>query len=115
MVSESSEPLTGRLGARASEDIAYKPPCGESRCACEWGGWGRLSDGLGQNNPDSSEGRWGGGLTLRGGAISSRLIRHRGSTTRGANDGRKPDFGKRMSKALRYGQPSSRTEENLPN
>jgi len=33
----------------------------KSRCACEWGGWGRLSvDGLGQNNPDRSEGPWGG-------------------------------------------------------
>src|ERR1700736_4712722 len=51
----------------------------KSRCAREWDGWGRLSDdGLGQNNPDSSEGPWGGGLTtLHGGALSSRLIRHR--------------------------------------
>src|SRR6201981_1147370 len=42
----------------------------KSRCACEWGGWGRLSeDGPGQNNPDSSEDPWGGGLpTLHGGA-----------------------------------------------
>jgi hypothetical protein len=30
------------------------------RCACEWGGWGRLSvDGAGQNNPVRSEGPWG--------------------------------------------------------
>jgi hypothetical protein len=28
----------------------------KSRCACEWGGWGRLSDdGPGQHNPDWSE------------------------------------------------------------
>ena len=42
----------------------------KSRCACEWGGWGRLSDdGPGQHNPDLSEGPWGGGLiTLHGGA-----------------------------------------------
>ena len=42
----------------------------KSRCACEWGGWGRLSDdGPGQNNPDPSEGPWGGGLvTHHGGA-----------------------------------------------
>jgi hypothetical protein len=33
----------------------------KSRCACEWGRWGRLSDdGPGQNNPDRSEGPWGG-------------------------------------------------------
>ena len=45
----------------------------KSRCACEWGGWGRLSDdGPGQNNPDPSEGLWGGGLvTHHGGALSS--------------------------------------------
>src|ERR1700751_4389483 len=36
----------------------------KSRCACEWGGWGRLSDdGPGQNNPDPSEGPWGGGAS----------------------------------------------------
>ena len=30
---------------------------GKSGCACEWGGWGRLSvDGPGQHNPDRSEG-----------------------------------------------------------
>ena len=45
----------------------------KSRCACEWGGWGRLSDdGPGQNNPDPSERPWGGGLvTHHGGALSS--------------------------------------------
>jgi hypothetical protein len=32
----------------------------KSQCACEWDGWGRLSDdGPGQNNPDLSEGPWG--------------------------------------------------------
>ena len=45
----------------------------KSRCACEWDGWGRLSDdGPGHNNPDPSEGPWGGGaITLQGGAQSS--------------------------------------------
>src|SRR5262249_7282577 len=33
----------------------------KSRCACEWGGWGRLSDdGPGHYNPDPSERPWGG-------------------------------------------------------
>jgi hypothetical protein len=45
----------------------------KSRCACEWGGWGRLSDdGLGQHNPALSEdprGRWG--IPPHGGALSS--------------------------------------------
>jgi hypothetical protein len=32
----------------------------KSRCAGEWGGWGRLSDdGPGHYNPDRSEGPWG--------------------------------------------------------
>jgi hypothetical protein len=45
----------------------------KSQCACEWGGWGRLSDdGPGHYNPDLSEGPWGGGvITLQGGAQSS--------------------------------------------
>ena len=44
----------------------------KSRCAREWGGWGRLSDdGLGQHNPALSEdprGRWG--IPPYGGALS---------------------------------------------
>ena len=40
--------------------IAYKPCTAKSRCACEWGGWGRVSDdGSGHYNPDRSEGPWG--------------------------------------------------------
>ena len=32
----------------------------KSRCAREWGAWGRISeDGPGQHNPDRSEGPWG--------------------------------------------------------
>jgi len=43
-----------------SEGIWYKPQAVKSGCACEWGGWGRLSeDGPGQKNPDRSEGPWG--------------------------------------------------------
>ena len=50
---ESVEPLEGRLGAvctAKASGISRKAV--KSRCACEWGGWGRLSvDGLGQKNP----------------------------------------------------------------
>ena len=51
----------------------------KSRCACEWGGWGRLSDdGPGQNNPDPSEGPWGRwSIPPHGGALSSPQARHR--------------------------------------
>ena len=59
--SESVEPLEGRLGAvctAKASGISRKAV--KSRCACEWGGWGRLSDdGPGQNNPNPSEGPWG--------------------------------------------------------
>jgi len=43
------------------------------RCACEWDGWGRLSDdGPGQHNLDRSEGPWGRwGNPPNGGALSS--------------------------------------------
>ena len=45
----------------------------KSRCAHEWGGWGRLSDdGPGHYNPDPSEGPWGGGvITLQ--AVRNRV------------------------------------------
>jgi hypothetical protein len=45
----------------------------KSRCACGWGGWGRLSDdGPRQHNLSKSEDPWGGGLpNLQGGARSS--------------------------------------------
>src|SRR3974390_3491958 len=42
----------------------------KSRCACEWDGWGRLSDhGSRHYNSNPSEDPWGGGvITLQGGA-----------------------------------------------
>jgi hypothetical protein len=61
MCSESSEPLAGRLGAPAQR--RHRRHAVKSRCAREWGGWGRLSDdGPGHYNPDPSEGPWGGGV-----------------------------------------------------
>src|SRR6202795_1791960 len=43
----------------------------KSRCAHEWGGWGRLSDdGPGHYNPDPSEGPWGRwSIPPHGGAV----------------------------------------------
>jgi hypothetical protein len=73
----------------------------KSRCACERGGWGRLSDdGPGHYNPDRSEGPWGGG------GFHLMAVHHRvhgptqsGTTlvtTRCTKDGGKPDVGQRM-------------------
>jgi hypothetical protein len=73
----------------------------KSRCACEWDGWGRLSDdGSGQNNPDPSEDPWGSGEPTNGGAQSSPQARLRAvpfaEVTRRAKDGRKPYADQRM-------------------
>jgi hypothetical protein len=59
--SESVEPLGGRLGVVCTAKASgISRTAVKSGCACEWGGWGRLSvDGPGQKNPDRSEGPWG--------------------------------------------------------
>jgi hypothetical protein len=73
----------------------------KSRCAREWGGWGRLSDdGPGHYNPDPSEGPWGGGV------MTSKAVRDRvcvptqcGTTvvtTKRTKGGCKLDVGRRM-------------------
>ena len=102
----------------------------KSRCACEWDGWGRLSDdGPGQNNPVPSEGLWGGELVAHhGGALSSprpdtvRDYRSDHEVHEGRRQtGRRPAHaGSRLklidapgrSRLIR--QPSSRTGENSP-
>ena len=103
----------------------------KSRCACEWDGWGRLSDdGPGHYNPDPSEGPWGRwSIPPHGGALSSPQARRRAdhtvATTRCTKGGCKLDGGRRMPGAgfkldallgrpRPKGQPSSRTGENSP-
>jgi hypothetical protein len=55
--SESTEPLAGRrVRSRTAKSSRISRHVAKSRCAGEWGGWGRLSeDGLGQHSPVSSE------------------------------------------------------------
>ena len=49
--------------SRTAKTLRISRRAVKSRCACEWGGWGRLSDdGPGHYNPDPSEGPWGGGV-----------------------------------------------------
>ena len=102
----------------------------KSRCAREWGGWGRLSDdGSGQNNPNLSEDPWGGGLpTLHGGAPadnrpgSERDNRgydavHEGRTqtsTLPAHAGSRLKLGGVLGRPRLKCQPPSRTGENPP-
>jgi hypothetical protein len=46
----------------------------KSCCACEWDGWGRLSeDGAGQNNPNPSEDPWGGAMRVARTAVCDRI------------------------------------------
>ena len=52
-----------------SEGIAYKPPCGEIAMCLRVG---RMRPIKGQDNPDLSEGLWGGRVvTYNGSALSS--------------------------------------------
>ena len=68
----------------------------KSRCAGEWGGWGRLSvDGPGQNNPDRSEGPWGRAAEAARMAVLERAgvsdtVRRALICCGGHEDGRKP-------------------------
>ena len=116
--------------SRTAKALRISRLAAKSRCACEWGGWGRLSDDRpGQHNPDSSEDPWGGGLpTLHGGASA----RNRPDTERdirgydGMHEGRKQTntwsayAGSRLELSDALGRrrpkrhPSSRTGENPP-
>src|SRR5262249_40124215 len=64
-VSQSRMATTARGSPRRSRTakaFGISRTTAKSERACEWGGWGRLSDdGLGQNNPNRSEDPWGAG------------------------------------------------------
>ena len=99
----------------------------KSRCAREWGGWGRLSDdGPGHYNPDPSEGPWGRwSIPPHGGAVIASTdptlcgstLKHEG---RRQTDRRAAYAGSRLklidasgrSRLIR--QPFSRNGENSP-
>ena len=99
----------------------------KSRCAREWGGWGRVSDdGPGHYNPDPSEGPWGRwSIPPHGGAVIASTdptlcgstLKHEG---RRQTDRRSADAGSRLklidasgrSRLIR--QPFSRNGENSP-
>ena len=102
----------------------------KSRCACERGGWGRLSDdGPGHYNPDPSEGPWGGGYPSST-AVHDRAHRpdserchrcghevHEGRTQTGrraAHAGSRLKLSDVPGRPRPKGQPSSRTGENPP-
>src|SRR5271165_106946 len=107
--SESAEPLEGRLGAvctaKASgiSRIAVK-----SGCACEWGGWGRLSvDGPGQKNPVWSEGPWGRAAEAARTEVFQRnhVPRHRTGIRRGKRGARRTQANCSTRGLRRTGRP----------
>jgi len=68
----------------------------KSRCAGEWGGWGRLSvDGSGHYNPNRSEGPWGRATEVARMAVLDRAEncdteRRKSAATGSTKDGGKP-------------------------
>ena len=115
------------LGAPGTAKASRISQTVKSRCAREWGGWGRLSDdGPGHYNPDPSEGPWGRwSIPPHGGAVSRRPIRLLGGSTlkhegRRQTDRRAAYAGSRLklidasgrSRLIR--QPFSRNGENSP-
>src|SRR6516164_2210696 len=97
--SESTDPLAGRLGAevrRTARAARINRYAAKSSFACEWGAWGQISDdGLGQHNPDRSEGPWGKAAMAAGTEVHQRpasLASDRGKTqiARGTKGGCKP-------------------------
>jgi hypothetical protein len=102
----------------------------KSRCAREWGGWGRLSDDdPRQNNSGPSEDPWGGGLpSLHGGASTPnrpdavRDIREYGEMHERRQQtnpwpvyaGSRLKLSDALGRHRRKCQPSSRTGENPP-
>src|SRR3954465_7590601 len=69
--------------SRTAKASRISRPTVKSRCAGEWGGWGQLSeDGLGQQNPDLSEGPWGGGRP------PSKAVHHHGRRPGAVRDNR---------------------------
>ena len=66
-----------------SEDIAYKPPCGEIAVCLRVGRMRPISDdGPGHYNPDPSEGLWGGGVNSSRRCIIESASRHRAGLLR---------------------------------
>ena len=115
--------------SRTAKALRISCHAAKSRCACGWGGWGRLSDdGARQHNLHPSEDPWGGGPPhLHGGAPSNGrpdTAREYRDVTKCAKGGHKPTTSQRMpgaglswmvaGRCRSKCQPSSRIGENPP-
>src|SRR5215467_11802793 len=116
--------------SRTAKASRISRPAVKSRCASEWGGWGRLSDdGPGQHNPDPSEDPWGGGYppstamhwrvtdpTLSGVFVDTNAM-HEGrkqTNTGPAHAGSRLKLSDALGRRRPKCHPSSRTGENPP-
>jgi hypothetical protein len=99
----------------------------KSRCACEWGGWGRLSvDGPGQHNPTSSEDPWGRWSIHRMAVqyiastdptLGGSTLKHEGRRQTGRRSvyaGSRLKLIDALGRSRLKSQPYSRNEENSP-
>jgi hypothetical protein len=60
--------------SRTAKAVRINRHAVKSYCACEWDGWGRLSeDGSGQNNPNQSEDPWGRATMVACTAVCDRI------------------------------------------
>jgi hypothetical protein len=60
--------------SRTAKAVRISRHAVKSRCACEWDGWGRVSeDGSGQNNPNPSEDPWGRATMVACTAVCDRI------------------------------------------
>jgi hypothetical protein len=99
----------------------------KSRCACEWGGWGRLSvDGPGQHNLTSSEDPWGRWSIHRMAVqyiastdptLGGSTLKHEGRRQTGRRSvyaGSRLNLTHAPGRSRLKSQPCSRNEENSP-
>jgi ABC transporter substrate binding protein len=99
----------------------------KSRCACEWGGWGRLSvDGPGQHNLTSSEDPWGRWSIHRMAVqyiastdptLGGSTLKHEGRRQTGRRSvyaGSRLNLTHALGRSRLKSQPCSRNEENSP-
>jgi hypothetical protein len=99
----------------------------KSRCACEWGGWGRLSvDGPGQHNLTSSADPWGRWSIHRMAVqyiastdptLGGSTLKHEGRRQTGRRSvyaGSRLNLTHALGRSRLKSQPCSRNEENSP-
>jgi hypothetical protein len=87
----------------------------KSRCAREWGGWGRLSDdGSGHDNPNRSEGSWGMWRHLMAARNRARRDRLRAVPMMRSRGARRTDANQAMASVCREQAQTGRRDGKAP-